>query len=126
MKLYSATDLHSNNHFLTIIDEQDQRILEKRLPNDLAVTLRTLEPYRYSRHCCREHVQLVLAGRWAWKRQGIVCCTGHAHQNDLDIVSPTVRGWIKANREGKPVPIPPTKSPRLSIRLLTKTSTVHD
>lgn len=46
MKLYSAADLHSNNHFLTIIDEQDKRILEKRLPNDLALTLRTLEPYR--------------------------------------------------------------------------------
>ena len=30
MKLYSAADLHSNNHFLTIIDEQDRRILEKR------------------------------------------------------------------------------------------------
>jgi len=28
MKLYSAADLHSNNHFLSIIDEQDKRILE--------------------------------------------------------------------------------------------------
>jgi transposase len=46
MKLYSAADLHSNNHFLAIIDEQDKRILEKRLPNDLALTLKTLEPYR--------------------------------------------------------------------------------
>ena len=46
MKLYSAADLHSNNHFLTIIDEQDKRIFEKRLPNDLAITLKTLEPYR--------------------------------------------------------------------------------
>ena len=46
MKLYSAADLHSNNHFLTIIDEEDKRIFEKRPPNDLAVTLRTLEPYR--------------------------------------------------------------------------------
>jgi transposase len=46
MKLYSAADLHSNNHFLTIIDEHDRRILEKRLPNELAVTLKTLEPYR--------------------------------------------------------------------------------
>lgn len=46
MKLYSAADLHSNNHFLSIIDEQDKRIFEKRLPNDLSVTLRTLEPYR--------------------------------------------------------------------------------
>lgn len=46
MKLYSAADLHSNNHFLAIIDEQDKRVLEKRLPNDLQVTLKTLEPYR--------------------------------------------------------------------------------
>jgi len=46
VKLYSAADLHSNNHFLTIIDEQDKRILEKRLPNELSVTLKTLEPYR--------------------------------------------------------------------------------
>jgi len=46
MKLYCAADLHSNNHFLTIIDERDKRVLEKRLPNDLAVTLQTLEPYR--------------------------------------------------------------------------------
>ena len=31
MKLYSAIDLHSNNHVLTIIDEQDQKIFEQRL-----------------------------------------------------------------------------------------------
>ena len=46
MKLYSAADLHSNNHFLTIIDEQDRRVFEKRLPNELGVTLKTLEPFR--------------------------------------------------------------------------------
>jgi transposase len=46
MKLYAAADLHSNNHFLTVIDENDTRILERRLPNDLAVTLKTLDPYR--------------------------------------------------------------------------------
>jgi transposase len=46
VKLYTAADLHSNNHFLSIIDEQDRRVLEKRLPNDLSVTLKVLEPYR--------------------------------------------------------------------------------
>lgn len=46
MKLYTAADLHSNNHFLSIIDDHDRRILEKKLPNDLSVTLKTLEPYR--------------------------------------------------------------------------------
>jgi len=46
VKLYCGIDLHSNNHYLTLIDEQDRRILEKRLPNDLAVTLKVLDPYR--------------------------------------------------------------------------------
>lgn len=46
MKLYSAIDLHSNNHVLTIIDEQDRRVYERRLANDLSCTLRELEPYR--------------------------------------------------------------------------------
>jgi transposase len=46
MKLYCGIDLHSNNHWLTIIDEQDGRLLERRLSNDLPLTLRTLEPYR--------------------------------------------------------------------------------
>jgi len=46
MKLYAAADLHSNNHFLAVIDENDTRILDRRLPNDLAVTLKTLDPYR--------------------------------------------------------------------------------
>ncbi len=46
MKLYSAIDLHSNNHVLTVIDEQDRRVYERRLGNDLTGTLRELEPYR--------------------------------------------------------------------------------
>lgn len=62
MKLYCAADLHSNNHFLTIIDEHDKRMLEKRLPNDLAVTLQTLELSGRHQRCGRgKHVQLVLA-----------------------------------------------------------------
>ena len=46
MKRYCGIDLHSNNHVVTVIDEQDHRVYEKRLPNDLASTLRALEPYR--------------------------------------------------------------------------------
>jgi transposase len=46
MKLYCGIDLHSNNHWLTVIDEADQRIVERRLVNDLSLTLGTLEPYR--------------------------------------------------------------------------------
>jgi len=46
MKLYCGIDLHSNNHYVTIIDEQDKPLYQKRLKNDLAMTLQTLEPYR--------------------------------------------------------------------------------
>jgi transposase len=46
MELYCGIDLHSNNHYLTLIDEHDRRVLEKRLPNDLSGTLKTLEPHR--------------------------------------------------------------------------------
>lgn len=46
MKLYSGIDLHSNNHVLTLINEQDEKVFEKRLPNNLANTLSVLKPYQ--------------------------------------------------------------------------------
>ncbi len=46
MKLYCGIDLHSNNLWLTIIDEQSNRLVEKRLRNDLSLTLSELKPYR--------------------------------------------------------------------------------
>ena len=46
MALYCGIDLHSNNHVVVVIDEQDRRIFERRLGNDLALTLRALEPYQ--------------------------------------------------------------------------------
>jgi transposase len=46
MALYCGIDLHSNNHVVVVIDGEDRCIVEKRLPNDLAATLRLLEPYR--------------------------------------------------------------------------------
>ena len=46
MELYSGIDLHSNNHYLSIIDENDSRIFQKRLKNDLHNTLEVLEPFK--------------------------------------------------------------------------------
>lgn len=45
MTLYCGIDLHSNNHVVVIIDEQDRRLEERRLANDLNLTLSLLEPY---------------------------------------------------------------------------------
>ena len=44
MKLYAGIDLHSNNNYLAIIDDQDKRICQKRLPNAPDVILAELAP----------------------------------------------------------------------------------
>src|SRR5438105_9994313 len=46
MKLYAAIDLHSNNGVLVIINESDQVVYERRLPNDLGMVLAELAVYR--------------------------------------------------------------------------------
>ncbi len=45
-KLFGAFDLHSNNNYLAIIDEEDNRIYKRKLPNIPDVILAELEPYR--------------------------------------------------------------------------------
>jgi transposase len=43
---YSGIDLHSNNSVVTVTDEEDRVVAEKRLPNDLAKILELLDPWR--------------------------------------------------------------------------------
>lgn len=43
---YSGIDLHSNNSVVTVTDEEDRVMAEKRLPNDLGRILQLLEPWR--------------------------------------------------------------------------------
>ena len=43
---YSGIDLHSNNSVVTVTDEEDRVIAEKRLPNDLAKIIGFLLPWR--------------------------------------------------------------------------------
>jgi hypothetical protein len=43
---YSGIDLHSNNSVVSVIDETDRVVAEKRLPNDLARILAFLAPWR--------------------------------------------------------------------------------
>jgi transposase len=42
MPLYGGIDLHGNNSVVVLIDEQDQVLYQKRLPNDLATILEQL------------------------------------------------------------------------------------
>jgi len=43
---YSGIDLHSNNSVVTVTDEEDRVVAEKRLPNDLAKIVGFLLPWR--------------------------------------------------------------------------------
>jgi hypothetical protein len=42
MKLYGRIDLHSTNNVTVLIDEQDQVIDQKRLPNELPLIVQKL------------------------------------------------------------------------------------
>ena len=46
MTYYAGIDLHSNNHVLVLIDDNDKRVYEKRLPDSIDATLSVLAPYR--------------------------------------------------------------------------------
>lgn len=46
MELYGGIDLHSNNSVIDLLRKDDRVVYNKRLPNDLSVILRELEPYR--------------------------------------------------------------------------------
>jgi len=46
MRLYTAFDLHSNNSYLGIIDENGKRAFKRRLPNDPEVIIETLKPFK--------------------------------------------------------------------------------
>ena len=39
MPHYCGIDLHSNNHVVVVIDDEDKRVFDKRLSNDLLATL---------------------------------------------------------------------------------------
>ena len=46
MSLYAGIDLHANNNYLAVIDETDELVVSRRLPNDIESVRRQLEPHR--------------------------------------------------------------------------------
>jgi len=68
MKLYCGIDLHSNNHYVSIIDEQNKRLKEKRISNELAKTLTLLEPYRGD----LQGIAIESTFNWYWLVDGLM------------------------------------------------------
>lgn len=67
MKAYAGIDLHSSNNFIGIINEQDQRLFQKRLPNELGAVLQALEPFKES----LEGVVVESTYNWYWIVDGL-------------------------------------------------------
>ena len=68
MPLYCGIDLHSNNSVISIIDENDRIIKEKRLDNDLNTIVAFLQP-------CQDDIQGVVVEstyNWYWLVDGLI------------------------------------------------------
>lgn len=75
MKLYGAIDLHSTNSVVTVIDEQDRVVYQKRLDNDLTVILQQLAPYQSS----LEGIAVESTYNWYWLVDGLMQADYRAH-----------------------------------------------
>jgi len=80
MELYAAVDLHGDNGYYAISDEQDRRVLGKRLPNDLDLVLKTLEPYREQ---LTQGIAVESTFNWYWLVDGLM-----AHGYKTQLVNP--------------------------------------
>jgi transposase len=67
MQTYAAVDLHSNNGVLTIIDETDRVLRQKKLANKLELFLGELEPFRPS----LQGVAIESTFNWYWLVDGL-------------------------------------------------------
>lgn len=68
MKLYCGIDLHSNNHYVSVIDQEDKRLIEKRLSNDLTKTFALLEPYKSD----LQGIAIESTFNWYWLVDGLM------------------------------------------------------
>ena len=68
MPLYGGIDLHANNSVVVLLDEQDQVVYQKRLPNDLPSILQQLSPYHASLH----GVVVESTYNWYWLVDGLM------------------------------------------------------
>jgi len=78
MSHYCGIDLHSNNHVVVVIDEEDKRVFERRLGNDLSLTLNALSPYQDT----LQGVAVESTFNWYWLVDGL-----QEHGYDLRLVN---------------------------------------
>ncbi|MBM4141857.1 MAG: IS110 family transposase [Nitrospira sp.] len=68
MKTYGGIDLHSNNNYIGILDEDDRKVLQKKLPNELSEVLKVLKPYKKK----IEGIVVESTFNWYWLVDGLM------------------------------------------------------
>ena len=68
MRLYAGIDLHSNNHYLGIVNEENQVLFKQKLVNNLKETLTVLEAFRKE----IEGVAVESTFNWYWLVDGLM------------------------------------------------------
>ena len=68
MPLYGGIDLHANNSVIVLLNEQDEVIYRKRLPNDLPTILGQLAPY----HTEMKGLVVESTYNWYWLVDGLM------------------------------------------------------
>jgi transposase len=63
MSLYCGVDLHGDNGYYAIIDDEGKRVFKKKLPNDVKDILLMLEPYRSQ---LTEGIAVESTFNWYW------------------------------------------------------------
>ena len=67
MKTYAGIDLHSSNNYIVVIDEEDKRLFQRRMPNEIAPILSALGPFKNS----LEAVVVESTYNWYWLVDGL-------------------------------------------------------
>lgn len=80
MKTYAGIDLHSSNNYIGIINEKDQKLFGKRLPNNLDAVLMALEPFKDT----LKGVVIESTYNWYWIVDGL-----QAHGYPMHLANPS-------------------------------------
>lgn len=73
--LYCGIDLHSNNSVVSIQDKSSKQVYEKRLPNELPVIVKALEPYKQDLQGC----VVESTYNWYWLVDGLMDAGHQVH-----------------------------------------------
>jgi hypothetical protein len=72
MSLYGGIDLHANNSVVVLLNDQDQVIYQKRLPNALSTILEAFAPYSSE----IEGFVVESTYNWYWRVDGLTLLCG--------------------------------------------------